>query len=66
MVTGCDDQRVRIFNTATGKLVCKLKGHTGKILNSGNWSAHIFMLTPPPPILPSSKLNLFFSRIGLS
>lgn len=31
MVTGCDDQRVRVFNTSTGKLVCKLKGHTGSI-----------------------------------
>jgi len=31
MVTGCDDQRVRVFNTGTGKLVCKLKGHSGMI-----------------------------------
>lgn len=29
MVTGSDDERVRIFNAVTGKLVCKLKGHTG-------------------------------------
>lgn len=30
MVTGCDDERVRVFNTNTGSLVCKLKGHSGK------------------------------------
>ena len=30
MVTGSDDERVRVFNAVTGKLICKLKGHTGK------------------------------------
>ena len=29
MVTGSDDQRVRVFNAKEGTLVCKLKGHTG-------------------------------------
>ena len=29
VVTGCDDQRVRVFNTKSGEMVCKLKGHTG-------------------------------------
>ena len=29
MVTGSDDQRVRVFNAKDGTLVCKLKGHTG-------------------------------------
>ena len=29
MVTGSDDQRVRVFNAQEGTLVCKLKGHTG-------------------------------------
>ena len=31
MVTGSDDQRVRVFNAHEGTLVCKLKGHTGNI-----------------------------------
>ena len=30
MVTGSDDERVRVFNAVTGKFVCKLKGHTGR------------------------------------
>ena len=34
MVTGSDDERVRLFNALTGKLVVKLKGHEG---------AHYFM-----------------------
>ncbi len=29
MVTGSDDERVRIFNAVSGNLVVKLKGHTG-------------------------------------
>ena len=29
MVTGSDDQRVRVFNALTGKLVVKVKGHEG-------------------------------------
>ena len=29
MVTGSDDERVRLFNALTGKLVVKLKGHEG-------------------------------------
>ena len=31
MVTGSHDERVRIFNAVSGELVCKLKGHTGKL-----------------------------------
>ncbi len=31
MVTGSDDQRVRVFNAVTGNLICKLKGHTGEL-----------------------------------
>lgn len=31
MVTGSDDERVRIFNAVSGELVCKLKGHTGEL-----------------------------------
>ena len=34
MVTGCDDQRVRVFNSVTGKLVVKLNGHSGIYLKS--------------------------------
>ena len=30
MVSGCDDQRVRVFNAISGKLVVKVKGHTGR------------------------------------
>lgn len=30
VVTGSDDQRVRVFNCKTGDMVCKLKGHTGE------------------------------------
>ena len=34
MVTGSDDERVRVFNALTGKLVVKLKGHTGEKLKT--------------------------------
>ena len=29
LVTGSDDQRVRIFNAKTAQFICKLKGHEG-------------------------------------
>lgn len=29
LVTGSDDQRIRIFNTNTAQFICKLKGHEG-------------------------------------
>ena len=31
MVTGCDDQRVRVFNAVTSTFICKLRGHTGAV-----------------------------------
>ena len=36
MVTGSDDERVRIFNAVSGVLVCKLKGHEGEAFLSQN------------------------------
>ena len=39
MVTGSDDQRVRVFNAQEGTLVCKLKGHTGNIYYT--WNLHL-------------------------
>jgi hypothetical protein len=32
MVTGSDDERVRVFDARNGAMVCKLKGHTGTFL----------------------------------
>ena len=38
MITGSDDERVRVFNSVTGNLVVKLKGHTGKERNRASGS----------------------------
>ena len=38
MVTGSDDERVRVFNAVTGKHIVKLKGHEGNLVQH---SSHV-------------------------